>query len=69
MMGLFYSILGRRIDRVTGTAFSFIPNPFDVATGDPRLGGAIVNVDAATGQATQIRRVMLTEAALAALPV
>jgi metallophosphoesterase (TIGR00282 family) len=60
MTGPYDSILGRRIDRVLPTAISFIPTPFDVAEGDPRLGGAIVDVDA-DGRATAIRRVMLTE--------
>jgi metallophosphoesterase (TIGR00282 family) len=67
MTGPYDSILGRRIDRVLGTTFSFIPSPFDVATGDPRLGGAIVDVDASTGRATHIRRVMLDERAVAAM--
>jgi metallophosphoesterase (TIGR00282 family) len=68
MTGPYDSILGRRIDRVLGTALTFIPSQFEVATGDPRLAGAIVEVDAATGQATAIRRVMLNEAALSAEP-
>ena len=67
MTGPYDSILGRRIDRVLATAFTYVPSPFDVATGDPRLGGALVEVDAATGQATGIRRLMLDEAGLAAL--
>ena len=67
MTGPYDSILGRRIDRVLSTAVSFVPSAFDVATGDPRLAGAIVEVDAATGQATSIRRFMLDEAGLAAI--
>jgi metallophosphoesterase (TIGR00282 family) len=67
MTGPYDSILGRRIDRVLYTAVTFVPSPFDVATGDPRLGGAIVDIDVATGQATAIRRFMLNEAGLAAL--
>jgi metallophosphoesterase (TIGR00282 family) len=67
MTGPYDSILGRRIDRVLSTTVTFIPSPFDVAEGDPRLGGALVDVDPATGQAGAIRRVMLDEAALAAL--
>jgi hypothetical protein len=42
---------------------TFVPSAFKVATGDPRLGGAIVDVDPATA----IRRIMLDEADLAAL--
>jgi metallophosphoesterase (TIGR00282 family) len=67
MTGPYDSILGRRIDRVLPTTISFVPSPFDVATGDVRLGGALVDVDPATGQASAIRRVMLDEAGLAAL--
>jgi metallophosphoesterase (TIGR00282 family) len=67
MTGPYDSILGRRIDRVLSTAFTFVPSSFDVATGDPRLGGALVEIEAATGQATAIRRFMLDEAGLAAM--
>src|SRR5262249_9090527 len=64
MTGPYEGVLGRRIDRVLGTTVSFIPSPFDVATGDPRLAGAIVDVDAATGQAQAIRRIMMRESDL-----
>jgi metallophosphoesterase (TIGR00282 family) len=67
MTGPYDSVLGRRVDRVLLTTMTFVPTAFDVAEGDPRLGGAIVDVDAATGQASAIRRVMLDEAGLAAL--
>lgn len=67
MCGPYASILGRRVDRVLSTAVSFVPCPFDVATGDPRLAGAIVDIDAATGKSGAIRRFMLNETALAAL--
>jgi len=60
MCGPYDSILGRRIDRVLYTTTTFVPSAFDVATGDPRLAGAIVDVDADTGRATAIRRVMVT---------
>ena len=49
------------------TAFTFVPSNFDVATGDPRLAGALVEIDADAGQATAIRRFMLDEAGLAAI--
>jgi calcineurin-like phosphoesterase len=67
MTGPYDSILGRRIDRVLPTSITFVPSPFDVATGDPRLGGALVDVDPGTGRATAIRRVMVDEDGLAAL--
>jgi calcineurin-like phosphoesterase len=64
MTGPYESILGRRIDRVLSAAITFRPTPFDVAEGDVRLAGAIVEVDAETGRATAIRRVMLDEKAV-----
>ncbi len=68
MTGPYESILGRRIDRVLSTTITFVPSPFDVATGDPRLAGAIVDVEAETGRATAIRRVMIDEAGLGNQP-
>jgi metallophosphoesterase (TIGR00282 family) len=59
MTGPYDSILGRRIDRVLSHALDFVPAAFEVASGDPRLAGAIVEVDAESGQAKAIRRVML----------
>jgi metallophosphoesterase (TIGR00282 family) len=67
MTGPYESVLGRRVDRVLSTTVTFVPSAFDVATGDPRLGGAIVDVDPASGRATAIRRVMLDEAGLSKL--
>jgi metallophosphoesterase (TIGR00282 family) len=57
MTGPHDSILGRRVDRVLAHALDFVPTAFDVATGDPRLSGAIVDIDSATGHATAIRRI------------
>jgi metallophosphoesterase (TIGR00282 family) len=67
MTGPYASILGRKIERVLPTVISFVPAPFDVASDDPRLAGAIVDIDPATGKAAQIRRIMIDEAKLAAL--
>ncbi len=61
MTGPYESILGRRIDRVMETTRTFFPTVFDVATGDPRLCGTIVEVDPDTGRATSIRRVSIDE--------
>lgn len=60
MTGPHNSILGRRIDRVVETTLSFNPTHFEVASGDVRLNGSIVDVDAATGRATAIRRLRLS---------
>src|SRR5262249_53952578 len=68
MTGPYDGVLGRRVDRVLGTTISFVPSSFDVATGDPRLAGAIVDIDSATGRAQAIRRVMIREGDLSAHP-
>jgi metallophosphoesterase (TIGR00282 family) len=65
MTGPYDSILGRRVDRVLHTVTTFVPTAFDVASGDVRLAGAIVDIDSASGHATAIRRVMVTESDLA----
>jgi hypothetical protein len=68
MTGPYESILGRRIDRVMETTRTFLPTAFDVAAGDVRLAGTIVECDEATGRATAIRRLMLTQEAAEHLP-
>ncbi|MBM4068053.1 MAG: YmdB family metallophosphoesterase [Planctomycetes bacterium] len=65
MTGPYDSILGRRVERVLSTAVTFVPSHFEVASGDPRLAGAIVEIDLHTGKASSIHRIMLDEAAIA----
>jgi 2',3'-cyclic-nucleotide 2'-phosphodiesterase len=67
MTGPFDSIIGRRIDRVLETRLTANPTAFDVATGDVRLCGSIVEVDADTGLATGIERLCVCEADIPAL--
>jgi metallophosphoesterase (TIGR00282 family) len=67
MTGPHASILGRRIDRVLETTLTFQPTQFEVAVGDVRLCGTIVEADPATGLATAIRRLVVTEAEAAEL--
>jgi 2',3'-cyclic-nucleotide 2'-phosphodiesterase len=62
MTGPHESILGRRIDRVMETARTFRPTHYEVATGDVRLNGAIVEVDHSTGRASAIRRISIDQA-------
>lgn len=62
MTGPHRSILGREIARVLETTLTFNPTQFDVAADDVRLCGTIVDVDAATGRATAIRRVRIDQA-------
>jgi calcineurin-like phosphoesterase len=66
MTGPFESIIGRRIDRVLETTLTFHPTQFQVAGGDVRLCGTIVDVAPETGRATGIQR--LTVAADSASP-
>jgi metallophosphoesterase (TIGR00282 family) len=68
MCGPYDSILGRRVDRVLSTAVTFVPSMFEVATGDPRLAGAMVELDASSGKASSIRRVMFDESSVPADP-
>lgn len=67
MTGPHDSIIGRRTDRVMHTTLTSLPTPFDVATGDVRLNGALLEVDAETGRALSIRRVCVDEARAAEL--
>ena len=61
MTGPHDSIIGRRIDRVLETTVTFNPTQFEVATGDVRIRGAIIDVDPETGRATAIERLMVDE--------
>lgn len=67
MTGPYDSILGRRYDRVLETTRTFNPTHFEVATGDVRISGSIVDVDPATGRALSIQRLLVTEAEAAQL--
>ncbi len=57
MTGPYDSVLGRDKDRVVGSMLTGVPSPYDVATGDPRLCGILVTVDATTGRASRIERI------------
>ena len=59
MTGPHDSILGRRYDRVLAANLTFIPNHFDVAVADPRLNGALVEIDPANGRALSIKRISI----------
>jgi metallophosphoesterase (TIGR00282 family) len=67
MTGPHDSILGREVNRVLHTTISFQPTHFDVATGDVRLNGTLVEIDEATGRALSIRRLQVKEAEVAEL--
>ena len=63
MTGPYDSILGRRVDRVLEATLTFYPTNFEVATGDVRLSGSIVEIDSQTGRAQWIRRLSVNEEA------
>jgi 2',3'-cyclic-nucleotide 2'-phosphodiesterase len=63
MTGPYCGILGRKLGPVLSAAITNVPTPFDVATEDVRLGGAIVDVDSASGKATCIERLMIRSSA------
>jgi metallophosphoesterase (TIGR00282 family) len=57
MCGPYDSVLGRRKDRVVKYMTTNMPQPFDVATGDVRLCGALAEIDEQTGRALSIERI------------
>jgi metallophosphoesterase (TIGR00282 family) len=57
MCGPYDSVLGRRKDRVLKYMTTNMPHPFEVATGDVRLCGALAEIDPETGKAVSIERV------------
>jgi len=61
MTGPYDSILGRRVDRVLETTRTFQPTNFDVASGDVRICGSVVELDPQTGRASAIHRICITE--------
>jgi 2',3'-cyclic-nucleotide 2'-phosphodiesterase len=61
MTGPYESILGRRIDRVMAATLTFVPHYFDVAKDDPRLCGALIEVDPTSGHALAIQRVAIDQ--------
>lgn len=61
MTGPYESVLGRDRDRVIKALVTGMPHPYDVATGDIRLSGVIVEADPNTGRAIGIERIMERE--------
>ena len=61
MTGPHDSILGRRYDRVLSSTLTAVPHYFDVATGDVRLNGALLEIDPDNGHALAITRVSINQ--------
>jgi calcineurin-like phosphoesterase len=59
MTGPHDSVLGRRADRVVAHMTTNMPHPFDVAEGNPRVQGVVIDIDAGSRMATAIERIDL----------
>jgi calcineurin-like phosphoesterase len=57
MCGPYDSVLGRRKDKVLRHMTTSMPTPFDVATGDVRMCGALAEIDETTGKAISMERI------------
>lgn len=61
MTGAHESVLGRRIDRVLRALTTDMPTYFELADGDLRINGILVEVDSITGKAQKMERVCIDE--------
>jgi len=57
MCGPHDGVIGRRADRVLKYMTTAMPAPFDVAEGDVRVNGTLIEIDPATGRALSIERI------------
>src|SRR5580704_7580677 len=57
MCGPYDSVLGRRKDRVLKHMTTNMPHPFEIATGDVRLCGALAEIDTESGRALTMERI------------
>ena len=61
MSGPYDSIIGVEKDLVLHKFLTAMPGKFEAAKGNPKMCGAVVTCDPATGRASAIQRVMLGE--------
>lgn len=59
MTGPHEGVIGRIKEAVLQKFITNMPAPFDVATGDVQLNGALATIDTDTGHATEIKRIRL----------
>ena len=59
MTGPHDSVLGRRADRVVSHMTTNMPFPFDVAEGNPRVQGVVIDIDTGSRRATAIEPIDL----------
>ena len=61
MTGAHDGVIGIEKEAIIARFVSGLPARFETATGDPRMHGVLIGVDDATGRATTIERIALTE--------
>jgi len=61
MTGPYDSILGRDKRKVIKSLITGMPNVYDIAEDDLRIGAVLVTVDAATGKAVDLEQMILTD--------
>jgi len=61
MTGAHDGVIGIDKDAIIARFMSGLPGRFENATGDPRLNGVAIAIDVATGRATSITRISLSE--------
>jgi calcineurin-like phosphoesterase len=61
MTGPHDGVIGMDKDAVIAKFITGMPNRFETAKGDPRLNGVTLTVDPATGRASHIQRLSLSE--------
>ena len=54
MTGPYASVLGREVEPVVGKFLDGMPRRFEVATGDVRLSGALIEISSSMGRAEKI---------------
>ncbi len=67
MTGPHDSIIGTEVEPSLGRFLNAMPARFETATGNPRLNGAVIAADEASGRATAIARISCSMAELEAL--
>jgi len=67
MTGPYDSVLGRNKTKVIKSLTTGMPNAYDIAEGDLRIGALSVTVDGATGKSVAVEQLILNESDLEAL--
>lgn len=60
MTGPYDGVIGRRWERILHNMLTCEPTFFDVARGDPRLSGALLEINSRTGRADSVQLIHLT---------